>query len=182
MNKKIILLAPLIAILALGFLMFKGIIDNENKPDNLSFAVYKPMPEFDLPALPGFDKGLAKSDLLDKVSLVNVWGSWCITCEYEHPFLLELARETNIPIFGVDWREKKPEDGSQWLARKGNPYDQIGADPHSDLAIQLGITGAPETLVVDKKGYIRWQHEGAITAELMNKELFPLIKQLQEEQ
>lgn len=182
MNKKLLLIAPLIAVLGLGGLLVKGIWDNENKPANYSFAADKPMPDFDLPALPGFDKGLAKADLIGKVSLVNIWGSWCITCEYEHPMLLELADKTSIPIFGIDWREAKPEDGSQWLARKGNPYDQIGADPLSDLAIQLGVSGAPETFVVDKKGYIRWHHEGAITADLMTKELFPLIKQLQGEQ
>ncbi len=182
MNKKLLLILPLIAVLGLGGLMVKGIMDNENKPANLSFAVNKPMPEFDLQALPGFDKGLSKADLLGKVSLVNIWGSWCITCEYEHPILLELADKTSIPIFGIDWREANPEDGPRWLARKGNPYDQIGADPQSELAIQLGVSGAPETLVVDKKGNIRWQHEGALTAELMRDELFPLIRQLQGEE
>ncbi len=181
MNKKIFLAIPLMGLLAVGGILTKGIIDSQSQ-GTLSFETNKPMPEFDLPPIPGFETGLAKADLLGQVSLVNIWGSWCVTCEYEHPILLELAAKTNIPLYGIDWREAKPEDGSRWLKRKGNPYDKIGADPRSVLAIQLGITGAPETLVVDKKGIIRWHHEGALDWDILNKELLPLVEKLKEEE
>ncbi len=181
MNKKIFLLIPLIGLIIVGAILVKGIKDSQNK-NTLSFETFKPMPEFNLSPIPGFDKGLSKADLLGKVSLVNIFGSWCVTCEYEHPILLELAKKTHIPLYGIDWREAQPEDGSRWLKRKGNPYTQIGADPRSELAIQLGITGAPETLVVDKKGNIRWHHEGALNWDILNKELLPLIDILKEEE
>ncbi len=180
MNKKIFLLIPLIGLLIVGAILVKGLADTKNK-SALSFETLRPMPEFDLPPLPGFDKGLSNADLMGKVSLVNIWGSWCITCEAEHPILLELAAQTNIPLYGIDWREAKPEDGSQWLARKGNPYTQIGADPLSELAIRLGITGAPETLVVDKKGNIRWHHEGQLTWDILKGNLLPFVQKLKEE-
>ncbi len=181
MNKKIFLLIPLIGLFIVGGILVKGIVDIQRKT-SLSFETSTPMPSFDLPPIPGFEKGLSNADLLGKVSLVNIWGSWCVTCEYEHPILLELAAKTNIPLYGIDWREEKPENGSRWLKRKGNPYTQIGADPRSELAIQLGITGAPETLVVDKKGIIRWHHEGALNWDILNKELLPLVEKLKEEE
>ncbi len=181
MNKRVFLLIPLVGLILVGSILVKGIIDSRNKT-SLSFETFKPIPEFELPPIPDFDKGLSKADLLGKVSLVNIFGSWCMTCEYEHPILLKLQEETNIPLYGINWREAKPQDGSRWLKRKGNPYTQIGADPRSELAIQLGITGAPETLVVDKKGYIRWHHEGALNWDILNKELLPLIEKLKEEE
>ncbi len=181
MIKKIAIFLPLFVTILLGGLMFKGLIVQKKVQNQIvSIPIDKPFPDFNLEPMPGFEKGLSKQDLMGRVSLINIWGSWCVTCEYEHPILLELAAKTDIPILGINWREDKPEDGPRWLARKGNPYQQVGTDPLSKLAITLGVTGAPETIITDKRGNMRWRHAGPLDWDILNKELLPLIRQLQE--
>jgi cytochrome c biogenesis protein CcmG/thiol:disulfide interchange protein DsbE len=136
-----------------------------------------PMPEFDLAALPGREPGLATPDLKGTVSLVNVWGSWCVACLAEHPTLIALQRENIIPIHGIAWRDP-PAASLAWLARHGDPYERIGQDPKSTTAIALGVTGAPETFVVDAAGVIRYKHIGPITPDVWQTTLAPLIAQL----
>lgn len=181
MIKKIAIFLPLFVTIILGGLMFKGLIVQKGTQNQIiSIPLDKPFPEFDLEPMPGDTEGLSNKDLIGQVSLVNIWGSWCITCEYEHPILLELAAKTDIPILGINWREDNPVDGPRWLERKGNPYSKVGTDPLSKLAITLGVTGAPETIITDKRGHMRWRHAGPLDWDILNKELLPLIRQLQE--
>ncbi len=181
MKKKLAIALPLLATLVFGGLMVRGMmVQNKIQNQIVSIPMDKPFPEFDLAPMPGDTEGLSNQDLIGKVSLVNIWGSWCATCDYEHPILIDLAEKTDIPIFGIDWREDNPEDGPKWLARKGNPYQKVGTDPLSTLAISLGVTGAPETIITDKRGHMRWRHAGPLDWDILNKELLPLIRQLQE--
>ena len=136
-----------------------------------------PFPEFDLVALPGREPGFVTSELKGEVSLVNVWGSWCVACLAEHPFLMTLKRENTVTIHGIAWRDA-PEASLQWLAKHGDPYTRIGQDPRSVAAISLGVTGAPETFVVDQAGIIRYKQVGPITPEVWQTTLAPLIAQL----
>jgi cytochrome c biogenesis protein CcmG, thiol:disulfide interchange protein DsbE len=138
-----------------------------------------PFPAVDLAPLPGREPGLVTADLKGAVSLVNVWGSWCVACLAEHPFLMELKRDNVVPIHGIAWRDP-PEASLQWLAKHGDPYARIGQDPRSVTAIALGVTGAPETFVVDKMGIIRYKHIGPITPQVWQTTLAPLIAQLQQ--
>ncbi|MSO97396.1 MAG: DsbE family thiol:disulfide interchange protein [Rhodospirillaceae bacterium] len=142
-----------------------------------SVLLNTPMPEFDLAPLPGREPGLATRDLKGSVSLVNVWGSWCVACLAEHPTLMALQRENAIPIQGIAWRDS-PSASLAWLAQRGDPYARIGQDPKSVAAISLGVTGAPETFVVDATGVIRYKHIGPITPEVWQTTLAPLIAQL----
>ncbi|HAB19774.1 MAG TPA: DsbE family thiol:disulfide interchange protein, partial [Verrucomicrobiales bacterium] len=97
---------------------------------------------------------LVSADLRGQVSLVNVFGSWCSSCTLEHPQLTEIGKSGQVALYGVDWRDK-PKDGAAWLARYGNPYLKTGVDSDSRLAVDLGVTGAPETFVIDREGRIR---------------------------
>ena len=136
-----------------------------------------PAPEIDLPPLPGRGKGLATRDLQDGVTLINIWGSWCVACLAEHPLLMSLASDDVIPLHGIAWRDS-PDASLNWLARNGDPYDLIGQDPLSEAAIAFGVTGAPETFVVDSTGVIRYKHVGPITSNIWKNSIAPLIREL----
>jgi cytochrome c biogenesis protein CcmG/thiol:disulfide interchange protein DsbE len=175
-----------LAIIALLFALFgKRLIDVEHGRDpNLipSVLLNTPMPEFALAGLPGRGDGLKTAglkttDLKGRVSLVNVWGSWCVACLQEHPTLIAIAKEGAVPIHGIAWRDS-PERSLTWLREHGDPYALVGQDPDSRVAISLGVTGAPETFVVDAEGVIRYKQIGPITPEVWRTTLAPLIARL----
>ncbi|MCP5365446.1 MAG: DsbE family thiol:disulfide interchange protein [Hyphomicrobiales bacterium] len=143
-----------------------------------SVLIDKPVPPLVLAPIEGRERGLTRDDLHGEVSLLNVFGSWCVACRIEHPFLMRLKDEGIIPIHGINWREKSPEAGPDWLARHGDPYTLIGADPDSRAAIALGVTGAPETFIVDASGVIRYKHVGPITPEIWEETLWPIVQRL----
>ena len=146
-----------------------------------SVLIDQPVPTFDLPPIEGRDRGLASKDLVGEVSLVNIFGSWCIACRVEHPFLMKIKAENRVPLHGIDWREENPGDGPAWLAKFGDPYTFIGDDPDSRAAIAFGVTGAPETFVVDKRGVIRYKHIGPMSERLWQETLLPIIAELRKQ-
>lgn len=174
--KRLPYVLPLLIFLVLALYFFAGL--GKDPHDIPSVLIDRPVPEFSLPPLEGFDHGLSSADLKGRVSLVNIFGSWCVACQIEHPFLMALRRDDVVPIFGIDWREKDRQAGPAWLARHGNPYTRIGDDPSSRVAIDLGVTGAPETFIVDAKGVIRYKHVGPITPEVWEAKLWPIVQAL----
>ena len=124
------------------------------------------------------DKGFASADLKGEVSLVNIFGSWCVACRVEHPFLMKIKENGWVPVHGIDWREPDRDAGPTWLKRHGDPYTLAGDDPKSKAAIAFGVTGAPETFVVDKLGVIRYKHVGPIDDQVWSETLKPLIDHL----
>lgn len=174
--RKIIFILPTVLFVVL-IAMF-AVQLGENPQELPSVLIDRPVPEFALEALPERGRPLRSEDLKGEVSLVNVFGSWCVACVAEHPFLMEIKKSGAVPIHGIDWREKNPADGMRWLQRNGDPYDRVGLDPDSKVAIDFGVTGAPETFVVDAAGVIRYKHIGPVTPEVWEKTLLPLIEQL----
>ena len=147
-----------------------------------SALIDKEVPPFDLEPIPGRDgKGLSSRDLKGRVSLVNIFGSYCVACRSEHSFLMTLKRRGGIPIHGIDWKEKNPMDGIAWLRRWGDPYTLAGSDPNSKAAIALGVTGTPETFIVDEKGVIRYKHVGPLTSKIWFARLKPIVEKLRAE-
>ena len=145
-----------------------------------SVLIDKPLPHFALAPLASGKDGFARRDLGNHVALVNVFASWCVVCSEEHPTLMRLSREHAVPLYGIDWKDA-PKDGAEWLERNGDPYTRAGSDENGRLAIDLGVSGAPETFVVDKNGRIRFKQIGAITPEVWQKTLAPLIAKLESE-
>lgn len=177
MNKRVLFLVPFLIFLVMAGYFAVGLTKDPSKLPNMLEG--KPVPEFSLAPLQGRDTlGFKSSDLLGDVTLVNVFGSWCVACRIEHPFLMELAKSKQIPIHAIDWREENPTAGPAWLKRHGDPYTLIGDDPKSKAAIAFGVTGAPETFLVDQKGIVRFKHVGPINAEIWNSTFRPLVEQL----
>jgi len=169
-------LIPLFAFLALmGALAFGLTRDPRILPSEL---IEKPFPEFTLDNLEN-DKKLDTRLFEGRVSLVNVFGSWCSACTVEHPLLMEISQRDDIQMIGVNWRDQRP-NANRWLAQYGNPYDAIIFDADSRLIVDLGVVSAPETFIVDRSGAIRYKHVGIITPKDWNKNLRPIVESLME--
>ncbi|MGE5546603.1 MAG: DsbE family thiol:disulfide interchange protein [Solirubrobacterales bacterium] len=169
---------PILVLAVLAFFFLRGL--GMNPRDLPSVLIDKPVPEMALAPLPGRgpDTGLATADLKGKVTLVNIFGSWCIACVQEHPTLLWIKQNKGVAIHGIDWRDD-PAEGAKWLKKNGDPYDRVGADPAPGrTAVDFGVTGAPETFVVDKAGVIRYKHIGPITPSVWENVLSPIIREL----
>ena len=151
--------------LFIGFAALAGFMLTQPKDEFVeSQMVGKPLPAFDLrPAAPD-RPGASLADFQDgKPKLLNVWASWCLPCIAEAPQLERLKNE-GVEIVGIAIRDR-PADVAGFLARHGNPYTRIGADDLSEVQLEIGSSGVPETFVIDGKGVIRHQHIGDIRAE-----------------
>ncbi len=179
MNRLVFLL-PLLVLLVIGGYLGVGLtLDPQKLPSMLEGG---PVPAFDLAPLEGRDaRGFSNEDLIGEVSLVNVFGSWCVACRVEHPFLMKIKENDWVPIHGIDWREPDRTAGPDWLRRFGDPYTLAGDDPRSKAAIAFGVTGAPETFVVDTRGIIRYKHVGPVNQQIWDDTLAPLIAHLRNE-
>lgn len=171
------LAAPLAIFLALAAAFAIGLMRD---PPQSPGDVARPLPEFALAGVGGTGPGLAASDLEGEVALVNVFASWCSSCALEHPVLMELSRSGLARLYGVAWQDT-PEGTQGWLDGRGNPYLRVGDDPLGLLGLELGVTGTPETFVIDKQGQIRRRHVGPITPEIWRTELGPLVARLEAE-
>lgn len=166
----------LFAALALAFWLGLG-----RDPSILPSALIdQPMPAFQLASVREGDEAFDNADLEGQVALVNVFASWCGPCRTEHPTLIRLAQEGRTPIYGINWKES-PAEGRRYLAEAGDPYANIGSDENGRFALDLGVTGAPETFIVDRHGRIRHKQVGPITPEVWRVEIEPIINQLEAE-
>lgn len=177
--KQLLYLLPLcIFIVIVGYFTVGLTLNPRDIP---SILINQKMPLIDLKPIKGSSRGFSHKDLEGQVTLINIFGSWCSACLTEHPFLMEINDKKLVPIFGVDWREKNAEDGPRWLIQRGNPYALVGDDPNSNAAIALGVTGAPETFIIDRKGVIRYKHIGPINSKNWKKILWPIIQELRKQ-
>ncbi|MSO71288.1 MAG: DsbE family thiol:disulfide interchange protein [Alphaproteobacteria bacterium] len=137
-----------------------------------------PAPEFALPPIEGRPQtlGLATADLSGKPSIVNVFASWCVPCLAEHPMISRLAEE-GFTVYGIDHRDP-PDAVGAWLDRNGNPYARIGADRDASVSIDWGVTGVPETFLIDRKGRIRHKIVGPMTPDIFAEEVLPWMREL----
>jgi len=164
------------AVIALGL----GLALTNDPRKMPSTLIDRPIPAFALPPLEASGEGFASADLAGKVALVNVFASWCPGCRVEHPTLLRLAREGKVPLYGINWKDK-PGDGLKWLKANRSPYLKVGDDGSGRLGIDLGVTGVPETFVVDRSGRIRYRHAGPITEDVWQETFEPLLASLRSE-
>lgn len=182
-SSKLRFLLPLIIFGALAGLLLYGL--GQDPREVPSPLVGKPAPEFELPDLLDPSRKISNADLAGKISLVNVWASWCNACRAEHGMLMQLAQDpaqhADFQIIGLNWKDEKA-DALTVIRMTGNPYARIAHDPDNAAGIDWGVYGAPETFVVDRQGLIRHKHIGPIDQSTWDEVLAPLIAEIASEQ
>ncbi|WP_316858281.1 DsbE family thiol:disulfide interchange protein [uncultured Cohaesibacter sp.] len=180
-------LLPLIAFVGLAALFIYQMEFGRNPNEVPSVLINKPAPDFDLPALDasfgiktpdnGPIPGLKTSDFKGKVSVVNVWASWCPTCRDEHPLLLEMTKDNRFELVGFAYKDE-PANSARFLKNHGNPFDIIAMDVSGRVGIDWGVYGAPETFIVDRQGTIRYKHIGALTRSSLASSFMPKLEEI----
>lgn len=159
---------PLIIFTGIGFFLWSGL---QQDPTQLpSMQTGKTLPKFSVPALDNPDTLITQDDIKGP-ALLNLWATWCPSCRIEHPVLNELAR-SGIRIYGIDHVDER-EAAIAYLKLHGNPYTQVLFDKSGELGVDLGITGAPETFLVDAKGVVRFHHVGVVDEKAWREILWP---------
>lgn len=167
-------LLPLGIFIALAALLFYGLkLDPRKVPSPL---VNKPAPAFTLESLSEPGKTISSDILKGRMSLVNVWASWCPSCRQEHGELVRIARESDVQMIGFNWKDERPA-ALEMLRRYGNPYVLSVFDPDNKVGLDWGVYGAPETFIVDAEGIIRHKQIGPIDQRVWENEILPVIEQ-----
>ena len=171
-------LLPLALFLAMAALLYRGLfIDPRLVPSPL---IGKVAPEFSLSRLKDPSATLSTADFKGQVSLFNVWATWCVSCRAEHQVLMELARTSDLPIYGLNYKDQRPA-AVRWLQQFGDPYRANAFDADGRVGIDWGVYGTPETFIIDKQGVIRHKHTGPLTWDIVQREIMPLVQQLRAE-
>jgi cytochrome c biogenesis protein CcmG/thiol:disulfide interchange protein DsbE len=169
-------LLPLaIFVVVVGFLAVGLTLNPRELPSPL---VGKPAPYFSLPQLYDQEKTFSPNEMKGKVWLLNFWASWCEACKEEHPVLMHLAQSGEVPIYGIDYKDRR-EDALTWLRQWGNPYPVIAVDEAGRVGIDFGVYGVPETYVIDKAGVIRYKQIGPLREDTVQGKILPLVRELQ---
>jgi cytochrome c biogenesis protein CcmG, thiol:disulfide interchange protein DsbE len=179
-RRRIVVLVPLFAFLALSALFFLRL--GSGDPSRIPSALIgRPAPATELPpvaALVRDDKpvpGISRAVFAGAVTLVNVWASWCVPCHDEAPILLSLASDTRIRVVGINYKDD-PDNARRFLGRYGNPFAAVGADQNGRAAIEWGVYGVPETFLVGRDGKIAYKLVGPITPDNLGDVLKPEIE------
>lgn len=137
-----------------------------------------PAPTFSLPLVGQPQKAFSPADMKGQVWLLNVWAPWCVSCLQEHELLMTLANSrTAPPIVGLNWKDMN-RDAERLLARTGNPYVAVPDDLSGRVGIDWGVTGTPETYLIDRSGIVRLKHVGPIDPVIWQNKFVPKLKEL----
>ncbi len=177
MNKKqmkLWFLIPLIVFSGLVVMLYTRLGESATIVTNT--ALERPVPTFELPLLLDTSRIMTNENLPNEPYLMNIWGSWCPTCIVEHPFLMELEQR-GVNIVGVNYKD---EIGNAlgYLNQRGDPFSMSIQDLSGQFALDLGLTGAPETFVVDGNGVIRQHIIGEINEENWQERITPCFMAL----
>src|ERR1700761_7579920 len=168
-RRSLLMLLPLVAFMALAAIFWFRLGDDD--PSRIPSALIgHPAPQTALPALEGLVNNGAQVPGLDpaafkgKVSLVNVWASWCVPCHDEAPLLTELAKDTRFQMVGINYKDA-PDNARRFLGRYGNPFGRVGVDANGRASIEWGVYGVPGAFIVGAEGPIVSQLVGPVTPE-----------------
>jgi len=191
MKKTSLVIIPLVLFVLLVVFLFQGLFSDPRELD--SQVQDKPLPEFSLPDLMQPNILYTPQSLTGEVTILNVWGVWCVTCAVEMPYLTSLKNEQGVkfvglyfdqdldPDFGTKTLARVQQEVNDMLRRYGNPYAFNIFDVYRDTSLDLGVTGAPEHFVLDANGIIRMHHIGDINERVWKTKIGPLYRQLQAE-
>jgi cytochrome c biogenesis protein CcmG/thiol:disulfide interchange protein DsbE len=167
--RRFLMALPLIAFAALAALFWFRL--GSGDPSRIPSALIgHPAPQTALPPIeglvsngapvPGLDPALFKG----KVSVVNVWASWCVPCHDEAPLLTDLANDKRLQLVGINYKDA-PDNARRFLGRYGNPFGIVGVDGNGRASIEWGVYGVPETFIVGRDGIIAYKMVGPVTPE-----------------
>ncbi len=161
----------LAAVLAVGLLNKQddGAIDTRRNGQELA--------SFSVPMLHNNQELFAPEIFAKKVVLINVFASWCEACMAEHEALLKLAATDSLNLYGLAWKDT-PENIEKYLAQRGNPFKAVWVDTLGKTTIPLALTGVPETFILDRNGKIAFHYKTALTDEVIQKTILPLVEKL----
>jgi len=169
-RSRLLFLLPVLVFVVLAGLFFLQLSSGRNPSDLPSALINKPAPAFALAPLEGLIAdgkpvpGLSNEDLKGRVTVVNVFASWCAPCRQEHPLLVELAKDPSVRLVGINQKDN-PDNARRFLGALGNPYAAVGVDPNGRASIDWGVYGVPETFIVGPDGMIRYKQIGPLTPE-----------------
>ena len=166
---------PLVVFLVLVGFFAKGLFLNPREVP--SPFIGKAAPAFSLPLVGDANASFSPENMKGKVWLLNVWAPWCVSCRQEHGVLMELAQTQTVPIVGLNWKDKSRE-AEQMLRQQGSPYAAVPDDLTGMVGIDYGVTGTPETYVIDKAGIVRMKHVGPISPDVWKEKIEPKLKEL----
>ncbi len=173
---------PVGLVVLLFVLLYIGLTLNPRHESDDSPLIGQIAPDFSLPDLLQPNQSFSQDDLKGQISLVNVWATWCPSCRAEHDVLMKLAKtaETeSFKIYGIDWKDNRAE-ALEWLNALGNPYDKSGFDGDNIAGLEWGVTGAPETFVIDTDGRICERYTGPLDTQNVNSHFLPMIREIKE--
>ncbi len=173
-KRMMIFIIPFVIFILLLVMFFNRL----GKPTEvvISTSMNKPLPAFSLPLLSNPSRVMTNADLPKTPFLLNAWGSWCPTCKVEHPFLMELYSQ-GIPMVGVNYKDELP-DALAYLNQYKDPFLFSLQDLEGKYGLDLGLTGAPETFVVDGKGVVYKHITGEINQDNWTTSIKPCMDAL----
>ena len=157
----------------IGIFLFLSLNSNPNK-------LPSPLVGKKFPVIEGADfytnENVKLDDLMgNQIALVNVWASWCVTCRKEHQIIMNIAKNNDLKMIGINYKDTR-RDGDEYLKVMGNPFDEILFDPKGQIGMELGVYATPETFLINKEGLIIYKHIGEITKDVWTENFVPLIK------
>ena len=171
-----LVLLPLALFAALAALFLAQLMSGRDVSAIPSALIGHPAPATALPPLEGTGlPGIDGTDFAGRVTVVNVWASWCVPCRDEHPHLMQIAGDPRFTLAGLNYKDK-PENARRFLGELGNPFAAIGVDASGRAGIDWGVYGVPETFVVGRDGRIAWKHVGPFDDRSVREELMPQVE------
>jgi cytochrome c biogenesis protein CcmG/thiol:disulfide interchange protein DsbE len=175
-RRRLIVLLPLAIFLALAGIFLMQLLSGRDISEVPSALIGQPAPVTNLPPLEGGTlPGLDSKQFAGRVTLLNVFASWCAPCREEHPVLLALAQDKRYALVALNYKDK-PENARRFLGDLGNPFSAIGVDEAGRTAIDWGVYGVPETFLIGKDGKIAYKHVGPMTPDSVRNQILPQIE------
>lgn len=181
---RLLYLAPLLAFVAMTLFLARGLFMGD--PHVIpSVLIGKPVPAFSVATLVPNGGSSASLDTFSEADLktgdvviLNFWASWCAPCHEEHPVLMQMATEASkeqFRLYAINYKDQEPA-AQKFLQRLGNPFEHIGRDDRGRVGIDFGLSGVPETYVINGQGEIVYKHIGPLSAEIWKEKLRPIVR------
>jgi len=170
---------PVILIGLFAYLAWLGLAPDRDPSALPSALVGKPVPQFSLPPLDAAADKLSSADVTGHVTVLNFFASWCLPCKAEHPLLFSLGQDYGVPVYGIAFKDR-PEDTAAYIKEMGSPYKKIGLDVDGRVSIDFGLTGVPETFILDKNGVVRYRLSQPLDEDTIQSDIAPLLQSLQQ--